>query len=405
MRSSIAGLVLLCVLAPASAATPDVGGLIEKIIRVDKHGAGHREAVAAVRELQQADGGQLIEILRGMDGAGPLAANWLRGAFETVAAREQRETGKLPADALERFVMDLRHGDHSRRLAYEWLVRIDDKTPDRLLPTMLDDPSLELRFDAIAQALAAIEARQKDDASRDAVVADFRRVLGHARDQDQIKNIAERLKGLDAKVDLPTHFGFVMQWQVIGPFDNADGKGFAAVYPPEKKVDLAAHEEGSWGTVRWQAHATADRYGAVDLNKALGVHKNAVAYAASEFTVDEARPVELRMGCINACKAWLNGELVIEREVYHTAMDIDQYVGKGRLKRGKNVILVKICQNDQKEEWAQNWAFQLRVCDSRGTAVLARERLAAVDDRTPDEISPSETKIRRLGDKETRRRE
>jgi hypothetical protein len=78
------------------------------------------------------------------------------------------------------------------------------------------------------------------------------------------------------------------------------------------------------------------------------------------------------MGCINACKIWLNGELLLEREVYHTGMDIDQYVGKGKLKSGRNMILVKVCQNEQTEDWAQSWQFQLRVCDSRGTAVLSR---------------------------------
>jgi hypothetical protein len=37
--------------------------------------------------------------------------------------------------------------------------------------------------------------------------------------------------------------------------------------------------------------------------------------------------------------------------------------------------LLKICQNEQTEEWAQNWAFQFRVCDAIGTAVLARNGL------------------------------
>jgi len=31
--------------------------------------------------------------------------------------------------------------------------------------------------------------------------------------------------------------------------------------------------------------------------------------------------------------------------------------------------LVKVCQNDQPEEWAQNWMFQLRLTDGLGAAV------------------------------------
>ena len=314
----------------AAAAESDIFPLIDTIKRVDKHGVGHADAVAAVKRLQQADGSQLTGILRGMDDAGPLAANWLRGAFETVAERQLKANERLPVDELEAFVRDTKHGDRSRRLAYEWLVRIDSSAADRLLPTMLDDPSLELRHDAIEQALEAIHAVEKTAAPRAKLVIDYRRVLGHARDLDQIKTIVDKLKGLDAEVDLQQLFGFVVEWKLIGPFDNTDGKGFAAVYPPESEVNFAAHDEGKWATVRWLDHATADPHGIIDLNKALGKHKAAVAYAAAEFTSDIARPVELRMGCINACKVWLNGELIIEREVYHTAVDIDQYAGKGQ---------------------------------------------------------------------------
>jgi hypothetical protein len=308
-----------------------------------------------------------------MDDAGPLAANWLRGAFETVAERELKAKGTLPADMLERFMNSKRHGDWSRRLAYEWLVRIDGRSPDRLLPAMLDDPSLELRHDAVEQALEAVRSLEKSRPPREKLVAQYRVLLGHARDLDQIKTIVDKLKGMREEVDLQKLFGFIVEWKLIGPFDNTDGKGFATEYPPEREVNYAAHDEGKWATVRWQDHKTSDPHGVVDLNKALGKHKSAVAYAAAEFISDKARPVELRMGCINACKAWLNGELVIEREVYHTAVDIDQYAGQGKLQPGRNVILVKVCQNDQKEDWAQNWQFQLRVCDNTGGAVFPTE--------------------------------
>jgi hypothetical protein len=370
----VALLVLCLAAAVAAAADVDLDRLIHTIKRVDKYGAGHADAVKAVNELQKFDSNRLLEILRGLDDAGPLAANWLRGAFETVAERTLRTNGKLPAESLELFVADTRHGDQSRRLAYEWLVRVDESTPERLLASMLDDPSLELRRDAVEQALKDIRAREKEKPPDEKLAAEYRRMLDHARDLDQINAILDKLKALGEKVDLPRLFGFVVEWKVIGPFDNSDGKGFATVYPPEKRVNFAAHQPGKKETVRWQDHATADPHGVVDLNKACGKHKAAVAYAAAELMADEARPVELRVGCINACKVWLNGELLIEREVYHTAMDIDQYVGKGKLVPGRNLILVKVCQNDQKEEWAQNWQFQLRVCDRLGGAVLSSDR-------------------------------
>ena len=76
------------------------------------------------------------------------------------------------------------------------------------------------------------------------------------------------------------------------------------------------------------------------------------------------------MGCINANKVWLNGELLTANDVYPAGMELDQYRAKAQLRAGSNTILVKVCQNEQTESWAQRWSFQLRVCDAQGTAVL-----------------------------------
>jgi hypothetical protein len=55
-------------------------------------------------------------------------------------------------------------------------------------------------------------------------------------------------------------------------------------------------------------------------------------------------------------------------------MKIDQYQLPGQLNPGKNTILVKACQNEQIETWTVEWQFQLRVCDSSGTAILSTDR-------------------------------
>ena len=84
--------------------------------------------------------------------------------------------------------------------------------------------------------------------------------------------------------------------------------------------------------------------------------------------------MDLRLGSICAAKLWLNGKQLMEHDVYHSGTKIDQYVARGKLRAGANKILVKVCQNEQTESWAQDWSFQLRICDRVGTAVLSENR-------------------------------
>jgi hypothetical protein len=96
-----------------------------------------------------------------------------------------------------------------------------------------------------------------------------------------------------------------------------------------------------------------------------------VGYAAADFFSESDRPAEIRIGCKNGWKVWLNGELLFARDEYHRGAKLDQYKLPCQLKKGKNTILVKCCQNEQTEQWTVEWEFQLRVCDATGTAILA----------------------------------
>jgi len=109
----------------------------------------------------------------------------------------------------------------------------------------------------------------------------------------------------------------------------------------------------------------------VDMNKACGKLKEVVAYATTDFYSDQARAVELRLGGKNSWKVWLNGKLLFARDEYHTNAEIDQYPMPVQLQPGRNVILVKVCQNEEVQEWTNEWEFQLRVTDSLGTPIVS----------------------------------
>lgn len=362
--SLLAGLALYV----AAAQAEEVGSLLARIKAVGKEGAGNVEAARAWKELVAQGPAVLPDVLAGLDDAGPVAGNWLRAAVETIRDDAARAGKQLPADKLEAFVRDTRHAGHARRLAYDLLVKLDPKTPDRLLPGMLDDPGQELRRDAVAVLLNEAEARfaKNDPKAKDA----YQKILDAARDRDQVEKAAQRLKKLGVDVDLTAHYGFVTHWLVVGPFENRKGVGFHNVYPPDRGVDPRATYVGRDGKeVRWQEHTTKEKLGLVDFNKILGNLKGACGYGYAVVTSPTERPVELRAASNNAVRIYLNGQEVYFREEYHHGMEMDQHVGRGVLKAGRNEILVKVCQNEQTDSWAQQWSFQLRVTDALGGAV------------------------------------
>lgn len=371
-RLALAGFAVAAATWAAAAEPGTIGDQLAAIRGVGPEGAGNTAAATAWKAVVQGDAARIPAVLAAMDGANPLAANWLSAAVDALATGH----GPVPLDGLRAFLSDTRHDAHARRLAYE-LIR--DRDPDGargLIAGMLDDPAGELRRDAVQLEIEAA-AVARGEGRKEEAIAGFGRALAAARDVDQITAIDEALKGLGQAVDLPRQFGFLMHWQVIGPFDNKEGCGFATVFPPEEKVDLAASVAGRDGPVSWKPLATTDAYGMVDLNPAYpaeGGLKEVLAYAYAEYEAAEARDAELRLGCKNAWKIWHNGRLVFGRDEYHRGMKIDQYRLPIRLERGRNTILVKLCQDEQKQEWTKEWQFQLRVCDATGTALLAVDR-------------------------------
>jgi hypothetical protein len=365
IRLSLLGLVWG--LSASIGAAQDVQSMLARIKAVGKEGAGNVEAARAWKELVAQGPAVMPVILAGMDDANPVAVNWLRGAVEAIQDKAVGNSVKIPADKLEAFLKDTKHAHHSRRLAYECLVKLDPSTPKRWLPNLLDDPSPELRRDAVAAKLKEKRSFVLPEDHRDHYLA----MLKHARDRDQVNEICDVLKKEHKiDIDLTKHFGFVTRWNLVGPFDNVKGVGFNNVYPPEKGVDVKASYVGKEGDkVRWQEHVTKKDLGLVDLAEAIGKLKGAVFFAHTVVESAAERPVEIRAASNNAVRIWLNGKEIYFREEYHHGMKMDQHVGKGTLRAGRNEILIKVCQNEQTESWAQEWSFQLRVCDHLGAAV------------------------------------
>jgi len=359
---------LLPILALASFTTlhAAVDDAVKTLASVQSEGKGNEAANLAWKEVVAA-GPSALPTLLAVTGQGTsMADNWLRIAGDAIVDAALRTKQPVPVAELEVFLKDTPRPAAARLLAFDLIRQADPARADVIEPTLIADPVQELRRGAVQRLIDAAKAKDGADAK-----PIYEQALAAVRDEDQTKEIAGALKKLGVTVDLPAHFGFLMKWHVVGPFDNTERKGFDTVFPPEKEVRLDASYEGKEGAVKWQPFESKDEAGKLDFNKPLGLKKEVTAYATTTFESPVERDAELRLGCKNAWKVWLNGELLFGRDEYHRGQQMDQYKLKCRLKKGPNTVLVKACQNEQKEQWTVEWEFQLRVCDSTGTAILA----------------------------------
>ena len=365
-------LILTGLISSTSCFAAETDSLLKTIRAVGREGQGSREANQAVGELSQQDVSTLPAVLLGFRDANPLAVNYLRGAVEAIADRALKAGKPLPTESLEKFVRDVEQDARGRRLAFELLTRVDPATPDRIIPDMLLDPSPEFRRDAVARLITAAE-KSLADKNADGAKETFKKALSGATDDDQVKKIAKQLKEMKEEVDLQKHFGFLAGWQFVGPFDNVGLKGFDVTYPPEEKLDFAAKYAGQKGEVAWDKVASDHEYGIVNVAKQIAPYKGAVMYLTTEFHSPSARAVEFRLGTPNAWKIWVNGKPLFGRDEYHRGMALDQYRVRGDVKAGSNTILLKLCQNEQTDDWAQRYEFQLRVADLSGIGLASQK--------------------------------
>ena len=351
----------------------DISKLAAIVNEIGVKGQGHNEARSAMAQLAKLGPKSSVAILSQFDSDNNLAVNWLRAAVDGILEKAVAEQQDLPVGELVAFLEDRGQDARARRVAYEWIVQVEPQRKSAILEKSLNDPSLEIRREAVEFALDS--ATRVEESSLENALEIYRSTLVSARDIDQIDSITESIRRLGGTVDLPSHFGFLMDWHLIGPFDNSGKSGFDVAYGPEEAIKLQGEEEGKSGSVKWFKHSTEDPYGLVDLNSIMPEkYKGAIVYAYSTFHMDSEKDVEIRLGCINGNKVWINGKLISSNHVYHANTSIDQYIAKTTMRAGVNEILVKVAQNEQEESWAQRWQFQLRICDQYGTAVLSENR-------------------------------
>ena len=366
-------ILLLAIVLPMPTSAQDnqqTNQAIDAIRQAGQEGAGFQRAIQAANRLRSTSIERLNILLDGMADVNPVAENWIRGiVFDVV-----RRADQLPVAALSEYAMDKSNNPTGRGLAMELIRKDSPETAETLISKCLDDDSLPLREMAVQQKIESALEIKKD--KPESAKNDFQQALTAARHPKQLETIVEELRDLgDEDVSIKTAFAMIESWHALAPLNNVGDVGYDTEYAPEQEfikngsVDLAAQHDGKDGPIKWQEVAAEGDRGKVNLAKAYDKEKGAVSYMYTEFESSSDQLIQVRLTSKNANKVWVNGELAMANHVYHSGSAIDQYVADAQLKKGTNRILLKICQNEQEQPWAQDWDFQFRITDRNGKAL------------------------------------
>jgi tetratricopeptide (TPR) repeat protein len=165
---------------------------------------------------------------------------------------------------------------------------------------------------------------------------------------------------LAAAQPLTDELEYLRDWNLIGPFDNDQGKGFLTTYPPESKLALGERYPGKLMEVGWRK-AASDATGSVSLQDMIAPSNFVLGYLQTFVGSDGAGPAELRLNVRDAVQIWWNDVLVASEEGIDPSI-AENVVVPVALQKGWNKLLIKSCVRDT------GWAISARVTRAGGGA-------------------------------------
>jgi cellulose synthase operon protein C len=213
------------------------------------------------------------------------------------------------------------------------------------------------RADAAHIEEALLGAAQNKKLSPDArAYAGVLAAFARARRGDQ-KAAAEQIKAL----------GYVSSFLVVGPFDNEGKGGLEQAFEPEAELNAPITPgraySGKERPVRYRAVANAFPFGWLDAS-ALVRPETKICIYATAFVKDEklshgTRKVRAYVGAGGAFKLFWNGQESL-KDVAYRGHDFDRSGVELVLEPGPNVLVVKVCGEDNAPE------LSVRLADAQG---------------------------------------
>jgi|GEM_PF-142656 len=161
--------------------------------------------------------------------------------------------------------------------------------------------------------------------------------------------------------------GRVLSWQVVGPFDNANGGGHSQAFGPERDAfALGQTFEGKLAgePLAWRPYAPGDTLGGgyLSFDEFLRPNEYVSAYATTWIEVPKAQTAVLHLGTGGAHKVWVGDALVGAGESYRRPDPLqDAYAIE--LEAGWNRVLIKVgCEQGA-------WGLFARVSAADGSPI------------------------------------
>jgi tetratricopeptide (TPR) repeat protein len=153
--------------------------------------------------------------------------------------------------------------------------------------------------------------------------------------------------------------GYLVDWQIVGPFENAGRAGRSAVYAPETEAFVAGQSfvgklPGEPLTWRRFVHEQAPRGGFVNLADLLYPHEQATGYATVWIKAERPGPAVLHLGAGGAYQVWLDGVPVGDGDTYRTPTPLQEAHALD-LGPGWHRLLIKIGADEGL------WGFYARI--------------------------------------------
>jgi len=266
----------------------------------------------------------------------------LRGYIDLI------DSASLPVEKkLEHYrrATQLAGQDAEKRKVLSVLARLDSLEAFEMAASLVDDAALQneaaLAACAIAQKIYMSKGRQIRNQLEKIVAADL---------SDSMRQQAWDILGGIEQVKY-----YVTDWEVSGPYLQ-EGKNYSALFDTAFAPEIDGGKDAKWRKMPAGTDPAQPYY--LDLLKALNGGEQRVAYLRTKLQWTSDKQAKLWIGSDDGNKVWVNGKLVHSNNVAR-AFTVDQDSAAAALKKGENIIMMKITQNNLP------WGASLRIEEPR----------------------------------------